>query len=363
LEYLQQSSKSLRVGVLPYYYGPDANPYQKLFCDSLEASGCSVARIQKSRFFPTNEILDNQLEIVQFDWLSNFYTGKNRLSTFVKRNSFFNRLKQLHHIKKVWTIHNLFSHDSKNSRFEKKVMEGIVNRCDGLIFHTSLAKDIFSESIQIRNIPHAVVPHGHYIDAYENTISRQEARKALCIPNSSKVVLFFGRMRKYKGLEELVHSFARTCDLETDFLVLAGLPFPDYPVEELRKLAANLKIKNFIFEPRLIDESEFQIFFNSCDIVSLPFKNILNSGSLILAMSFGCPIVAPKIGSIPEVVYKEAYWGYEPDDKNGLDIAITLALSNASLQSEKRNQNISACKNKLSWKKIGAQLKDFYETL
>ena len=363
MNFPQQLNEALRVGVLPYYYGPDANPYQKLFCDSLESSGCYVSRIQKSRFFPIKQILDSQLEIVQFDWLSNFYTGKTKLSTFAKRKSFFKRLNRLGHTKKVWTIHNLFSHDSDNSRLEKKTIEEITDQCDGLIFHTLLAKNIFLDSIKTRNIPRAVIPHGHYIDAYENTVNSKEARKLLGIPKSSRVVLFFGRMRKYKGLEELVISFARTCDLESDFLVLAGLPFSDYPVEELRKLATSLKIKNFIFEPRLIDESEFQIFFNSCDVVCLPFKNILNSGSLILAMSFGCPIVAPEMGSIPEVVYPEAFWGYQPDDELGLETALTSALDNKPELSRSRNHNIAICRDKLSWNKIGSQLTEFYESL
>ncbi len=82
----------------------------------------------------------------------------------------------------------------------------------------------------------------------------------------------------------------------------------------------------------MVPDDELQLYFNACDVVALPFRQVLNSGSLLLAMSFGCPIVAQRLGSIPEVTCPEGWYGYDPADAGGLGAApqAGLAVSNAT---------------------------------
>jgi len=351
--------KSFRVGVLPYHYEPDTNPYQKMVCDALENSGCDVSRIWERRWFPLDQFKKLELDIVHMDWLAPYYIGKNALASLVKRQTFLSRIGRATNTKKVWTVHNVFAHEKGENDLERRIIKKIIGGCDGLMFHTQIAKKIFSDEFDLSSISTALIPHGHYIDAYQNNTTRAAARQQLGIDSDSKVVLFFGRMRKYKGIEDLLEAFAKVCSLENDTLIVAGLPFIDYPVDEIREQAKRLGIKNFIFEPRHVKDIELQVFFNACDVVTLPFKNILNSGSLILAMSYGCNIVAPKIGSVPEVACEDAYWGYDPNDSTGLESSISAAISSP----RKTEEVIAYTKDKFSWDKIGQQLTKFYQEL
>ena len=77
----------------------------------------------------------------------------------------------------------------------------------------------------------------------------------------------------------------------------------------------------------LVPDEELQLYFNACDLVALPFRQVLNSGSLLLAMSFGCPVVAPRLGSIPEVACPEGWFGYDAANPDGLRSALRAALA------------------------------------
>ena len=330
-----------------------------MVCDALERTGCDVYRILGRRWFPLDQIKKLDLDVVHMDWLTGYYLGKNAPSSFVKQISFTSRFGRAIKAKKVWTVHNLFQHEKGKNDLEQRLIRKIIDNCDGLMFHTRVAQEIFSNEFDLSSIPTASIPHGHYIDAYENKMTRATARQKLRIDSDSKTVLFFGRMRKYKGIEDLLDAFAKVCSLENDTLIVAGLPFPDYPIDEIQKRAERLGIKNFIFEPRHVKDIELQVYFNACDIVALPFKSILNSGSLILAMSYGCNIVAPEIGAVPEVACEDAYWGYDPKNSTGLESSILAAIS-----CPRRHEEVIAyTRDKFDWDKIGQQLFDFYSSL
>jgi glycosyltransferase involved in cell wall biosynthesis len=349
-----------KVGVLPYHYAVDTNPYQKLVCDALENQGCHVSRISQQRWFPTKKINQLELDVVHMDWLTGYYFGKRKLVGVAKRILLMRALKQVVSAKKVWTVHNVFQHEKGKNDLERKIIRKIIDSCDGLVFHTNVAKQVFSNEFDLSAIDTAIIPHGHYIDAYDNQVSRSAARQELGIDDDANVVLFFGRLRKYKGIEDLVRAFPKAGANPNDVLIVAGLPFPDYPIDEVRALAKKMGIQRFIFEPRHVQDKELQTLFNACDVVVLPFKNILNSGSLILAMSFGCSVVAPRIGAVPEVAFEQGYWGYSPADSNGLTDGIKNALNE---DRPSREEVISYCRKTLSWQDIGFKLNSFYNKL
>jgi len=97
-------------------------------------------------------------------------------------------------------------------------------------------------------------------------------------------------------------------------------------------------------------------------VVALPFRDILNSGSLFLAMSFGRCVVAPRLGSIPEVVNSEGLFGYDVENENGLADALAAALSSNDLLSRGAVSKSHAQGN-YSWGDIGHKVKSFYELL
>jgi len=104
---------------------------------------------------------------------------------------------------------------------------------------------------------------------------------------------------------------------------------------------------------RYIEDNEVQVFFNACDIVVLPYLNILTSGAAVLALSFGRPVIAPDKGCIPELLNETMAFLYHNQNE------LTAAMASAAT-----NQNIPIMSNKarekaeqLRWRKIVA---DYY---
>jgi beta-1,4-mannosyltransferase len=146
-----------------------------------------------------------------------------------------------------------------------------------------------------------VLPHPSYIDVYPNVVDEARAREELGLAAADTVLCFLGGIRPYKGLEELLDAFERWSEFDEGArLIVAGPPgkFPE--VEELRRRCrSNPRIvSNF----NHIGDSDLQVFLNACDVVVLPHKAVLNSGGLMLAYSFGRPVIAPAAGCLDELL-------------------------------------------------------------
>jgi glycosyltransferase involved in cell wall biosynthesis len=164
-----------------------------------------------------------------------------------------------------------------------------------------------------------VIPHGHYLDNYENTVTEREARDALDIDQSATVFLFFGLIRRYKGVFDLVDAF-RAASLPDSRLVIVGNPATDTLRAELRlATAADDRIRG-IYE--FVPDDEIQTYMNAADAVVLPFRRVTTSGSAVLAMSFGNAIVVPRIGCLPELATDEGAVFYDPGDAAGLETSL-----------------------------------------
>jgi glycosyltransferase involved in cell wall biosynthesis len=150
-----------------------------------------------------------------------------------------------------------------------------------------------------------VAPHGHYRGFYHDDLSKTEARRKLDVAVSATVIGFLGRISTYKNTLSLIKSFSQLRN-EDLILLIAGKPDRESIEEEINRLAKN--------DPRIhlhlgfVQEDDIQLYLKAADLVVLPFVEILNSGSALLSLSFGCPILVPEKGSMGEL---RAYVGDE----------------------------------------------------
>ena len=93
-----------------------------------------------------------------------------------------------------------------------------------------------------------------------------------------------------------------------------------YP-EELQQLAAADERVRLFSSPYFAND-EFQVYLNAADVASLPFSEVLTSGSAITALGFGKPMVLPKLGCLPELIDEEIGVLYDANDDQGLDRAL-----------------------------------------
>ena len=127
--------------------------------------------------------------------------------------------------------------------------------------------------------------------------------------------LFLGEVRYYKGVLELIDAF-QLLDSENVQLIIAGRPYNNKIVDEIKTRINGRKHIHAIL--KFIPDDELQIYINASDIMVYPYRDIFTSGGILLAMSFGKPIIAPCIGCITDTLDNDGSFLYDPEQQDGL---------------------------------------------
>jgi len=358
-----------KLTVASFPFSPGFNPYQRLFTDSLQEAGATVIRLPPEKWFPVQKAFSQPCDILHFDWPHDWYSGRNALTRTLKSKMYLSGLKQKSAGKLVWTAHNLIAHDANNEAHEYRMIQRLIARCDGIMVLSDAAK---SELHLHYDVPSSTsvrtIHHGHYIDAYPNTVTRDEARRCLGIGSNEVVYLSLGAIRRYKGHENLIHSFAKTSNAN-ERLIITGVSADFDYVNSLQRLIETQSDQcsgTIDFRPSAVPDNKLQYFFNASDVSILPFDSVLNSGSLLLAMSFGLPVIACGQGSIQEVAHPSHSILFQPSDNPVAAISEAIAASRQAFegQHERVRQSIlDFTRTKYDWCIVGRQLIDWYEQL
>jgi glycosyltransferase involved in cell wall biosynthesis len=255
----------------------------------------------------------------------------------------------------VYTVHNLGAHEGDGPA-DRWGSTRLIGLADALHVHdASTAVELTTLYGEQRRV--TVIPHGHYVDSYPNTLSRAEARTRLDIPPEAFVYLSLGLLRSYKGLEELLPAF-QALDWPDARLLLAGKPAVAGYAETLARLAggdARVRIC-----PRFVPVEEVQLFMNAADVCVLPYRHTTTSGAALLALSFGVPVVAPALGAFPALVQGRRGVLYDARDPDGLTKA--LGQARATDRQDVREELIDWVRQ-YDWAAIGRQFLDLYRAL
>jgi glycosyltransferase involved in cell wall biosynthesis len=207
----------------------------------------------------------------------------------------------LHGARVVWTAHNVQPHDSRHPRLERWFWSAFMRRVDTVI-HLSAAgqQAVEARYPRLANCPRAVVPHGHYRGSYPDTVSRDDARAALAIPAGARVVTFLGLVRPYKNVPHLVRTVRALPFSAGDVVLLVGgAPRPPALADEVRAAADGDPRVRLMLEH--VPDEQVQHYLRAADLVVFPFKDITNSGSALLALSFDRPVLVPALGAMGEL--------------------------------------------------------------
>jgi glycosyltransferase involved in cell wall biosynthesis len=204
-----------------------------------------------------------------------------------------------------------------------------------------------------------VIPHGNYRTVYQAPIPKLEARKKLDLPLVGLIYLNLGLLRPYKGIDDLLEVWDKSQNfLQEDTLVVAGKAGKDAYGENLKAKAD--RIKSVILRDSFIEDESIHLYYSAADFVVCPFRKILTSGSVILAMSFGKPVIAPRFNTIAETLGKADTLLYNPEKETGLADAIA--------QSKQADRTVLSkiveeeC-DRLDWSNIGKQTSQLYQTV
>ena len=275
--------------------------------------------------FSREWLYDNRQEfsVLHLNWLHHFYREDSLAGTRERYDRFAANLAYASELgyRIVWTMHNLYPHERPFPRIDRAARLLVCEHADVVITHcrhaAQLAADHFGRRDRVETIP-----HGHFIDAFPNNVSRAQARSQLRIDDSRFVYLFFGNARTYKSVESLISAFGRAADADAVLLLMLRSSFnPEYAAELERQAAGDDRV--LVFTDPYFPEADFQIYLNAADAVVLPFAEVLTSGSAITALSFGTPVILPRRGCLPELIDDSMGILFDPDDDEGLERALS----------------------------------------
>lgn len=304
------------------------NPYQQNLADALDED---VVLGEGTRLLPILFAVRSAEDapVIHFHWLDPYIyeTSGPRTAVLLFLTVLQLVVVRLMGVPVVWTVHNVLSHESRYPRLERWFKHVFVRFgfCAHVFVHCENAADRLVEECALpervrRRI--TVVPHGHYVDNYENEVSREEARRELGYDGNERVFLFFGQIKPYKGVVHLVETFASIDDPDYRLLIV-GNPSDDATARELEaRTDGDDRVRSVL---RFVPDGDIQLYMNAADAVVLPYTEITTSGSAVLVMSFGRAVIVPRMGCVPELLDEEGALMYPPDADAGLRDALTEA--------------------------------------
>ena len=139
-------------------------------------------------------------------------------------------------------------------------------------------------------------------DNFGDIISKEEARKHLSLPVNEKIILFFGFIRKYKGLDLLLEAMNNANIREANIKLLIAGEFYDNK-DEYELIIAKYNLANSLYlRTQFIDNSEVKYYLSAADFVIQPYKNATQSGVTPLAYHFEKPMLVTSVGGLANLV-------------------------------------------------------------
>ncbi len=211
--------------------------------------------------------------------------------------------KQNHHTKVICIADNIKPHEKRfgDTAFTKYFTSPV----DAFI---TMSQKLMKDLKSITDKPAQQVVHPLY-DNFGEPVSKAEARKHLGLPENEKIILFFGFIRKYKGLDLLLQAMASPSIKKSGIkLLVAGEFYEDRkPYDEL--IAQNNLLPQLILKTNFIPDSMVRYYLSAADFVIQPYRNATQSGVTPLAYHFEKPMLVTNVGGLPDLV---------PDGKVGL---------------------------------------------
>ncbi|MEM8826920.1 MAG: glycosyltransferase, partial [Pseudomonadota bacterium] len=221
-----------------------------------------------------------------------------------------------------WTAHNALPHDRRFADQMLAFHQRLAGEADLVHVHSEAAIEVL-EGLYGTEIAHPVVlPHGNYLDVYPNDVSETGARARLGLPEDAFVFSFVGQIRPYKGLEALVEAF-RVVQGEASrpvHLLIAGKPV--WPTPPGEWAARGEALDGVTVAEGFIDDDELQVFLKASDAVVLPYRDILTSGSAVMAAGFGRPVLLPELPTMAEIIAQDPGPSFDPETPDGLVAAM-----------------------------------------
>ena len=235
-----------------------------------------------------NRIVREKPDLVIFPWWVTFWAPLYLTIIFLVKRRSRSRI--------LFLCHNVIEHESGS--LKRWLSQTVLSRGDYFVVHSAQEK----ENLVRLAGPVSVIntPHPSYGAFNAERMSKKEARRRIGI-DGRRVVLFFGFVRRYKGLTYLLRSMpAMIRKVPLRLLVVGEFWEKERPYQKLIRelgLEEHVSLVN-----RYVRNEEIPAFFQAADLVVLPYISVTGSGLVQLAFGFHTPVVASRIGALAEAV-------------------------------------------------------------
>ena len=254
----------------------------------------------------------------------------------------------------VLTAHDIIPREPRPGQIA--ATRRLVARMDAVVAHSEHGAGRLRGELGVPADRVHVIPHGAF-----DYLTRQPGERPLpdeLAAVKGPVVLFFGLLRPYKGLDVLLEAFR---EIEGAELWVVGMP--RMPLEPLREAAARAA-SPVRFVDRFVTDPEIPAYFRRADLVVLPYREIDQSGVLYTALAFGKPMVLSEVGGFPELAEQHgAARLVPPGDASALRNAIDQLLRDEPARRELGEAAAHAAARRFSWDRIAERTLALYREL
>ena len=267
-------------------------------------------------------------------------------------------ISKLRKKKIIATVHNVIPHE--HSITDKILSALVFYFVDMFIVHSTRNIEEMNRIFGIPEEKIIRIPHGILGSFKDGMVTQEDAREKLKLPLDDKIILFFGNIREYKGLDVMLEAFSYVIDeVNNVLLVIAGFPWAKWEKygELIEKNNLSKNIKLFL---EFIPSGEAKYFYYASDLVALPYREFMSqSGAGAVALAFEKPLIVTDVGGLPELV-KDKNFVVEPNNPRALAEEILLVLGDDELL-KKLSEDSRDLAEEYSWDKIAEKTMELYK--
>lgn len=271
-------------------------------------------------------------------------------------------LLRLIHPQVFFTAHNILPHEHNVIDYYLRYL--VYKSASNVIVHTRGSKDRLLKMYNVNPDKVNIIPAVKPVSGVRNvTVTRTAARERLQLSPDEKVLLFFGYIREYKGLDLLLTAFDMAKANDKDLkLVIAGRPQTPEFLERYQSQIAQMRHGDSVmFKAEFVPNEDVDYYFRAADALAVPYKRIDLSGVLQEAFAYSLPVLATDVGNFKEVV-QQGINGYVTDENTPKAFAqiINLAFQDMSLLAQMGKAAYAIDQNYPGWEKIGLLTAELY---
>ena len=245
----------------------------------------------------------------------------------------------------VLTAHDILPREPRRGQLEAQRV--LYDRFDAIVVHSEHGRRRLTGELAVDPSRVHVIPHG----VFEHLAA---ATAPPPVRADRPVVLCFGLMRPYKGIDLLLEAWQGIDDAE---LWIAGMPRMD--ITPLRAAAP----PNVRFFPRFITDGELPGYFRRADLVVLPYREIDQSGVLFTALAFGRPLLLSDVGGFPEVAATGAARTFPAGDASALAASLRSLLGDRTALAAMAENATALAQGPYSWAAVAGRTLELYGSL